>query len=44
MKISEHAAYIAGYLLIGIGLGLGFAHLKETKINKEARKIERQTR
>lgn len=44
MKIAEQAAYIAGYILIGIGLGIGIAHLKEPKIKKEARKTERRTR
>lgn len=44
MKLFQHIAYAAGCVLIGIGIGLGITRIKETHINKQARKIERETR
>lgn len=44
MKLMQHIAYTLGSVLIGVGIGLGIAHIKDHRINKEARKIERETR
>lgn len=44
MKLFQHIAYAAGCIMIGIGIGLGIGHLKDRHINREARKIERETR
>lgn len=44
MKLFQHLAYVAGAVLIGIGIGLGVGHIKDRRINRQAKRIERETR
>lgn len=44
MKVCQKAAYILGAIFIGIGIGLGIDRVKERKINREAKRIERESR
>lgn len=44
MKCIQKAAYILGAVFIGIGIGLGIDKLKDHRINRQARRIERETK
>ncbi len=43
MKLSQHLAYFIGSVFIGIGIGLGISRIKEERIRRQARRIERET-
>lgn len=44
MKIFQHIACAAGLILIGISIGLGIDRVKDHRINRQAKKIERESR